>query len=71
MHLQGGTTFQLRSADGGIGVIGSDARVWIRNSGGGLLVHNDSYLSPQKSKKARILWLFVWFVPIPLLVDVC
>ena len=35
--LQAGTTFVLESADGGIGVLGSDARVWIKNTGGGLL----------------------------------
>ena len=35
--LQAGTTFILESADGGIGVLGSDARVWIKNTGGGLL----------------------------------
>eukprot|EP00439_Symbiodinium_sp_Y106_P030947 s5492_g3.t1 len=29
-----GTTFILESADGGIGVLGSDARVWIKNTGG-------------------------------------
>ncbi|CAE7210002.1 unnamed protein product [Symbiodinium natans] len=36
----GGTTFSLKSADGGIGVIGSDARVWIRNSGGRYIQDN-------------------------------
>jgi len=35
-------TWQLRSADGGIGVIGSDARVWIRNSDAGRYIQDNN-----------------------------